>query len=414
MALVVLPSEPNPKITTKAAPFPSFLDDDDDDESFELNIDKSIPCTRTHKSKAAEDGEIDVFSADKYFNEAFDQVEHHPMISRKGATPQSSHHHHHHTLMDPSKSQPRTSSVRSEPSWKSWNSRSHLLVQKTPRTNHLHHHQPPANSMKQRGKSFLAAIGRNYCSCNGKNSTQNDDISSNSRTSAENPPLRSRRSCKGDNLNHIQIKNSPVLNNPEQKNQLQDWKCLNVLDGRMVSSWEVIDDHYDDTGSESSSDLFEIESFLGGNSNLFLPIDISTRTSLYAPSEASIEWSVVTASAVDFSVASDSEEPKTARSSDSNGSICCYGNVVSGEKMKKKKKRTKRLSSILMGCRNEKAVGVAGDEYRSTTKTVTPGRGREYHGPTAAILPLSGEVAGFSARTFSTSILNRQPQLLDI
>ncbi|CAH9100958.1 unnamed protein product [Cuscuta europaea] len=411
MALVALPSEPNPKITTKAAPFPSFLDDEDDDESFELKIDKSIPCTRTHKSKAAADGEIDVFSADKYFNEAFDQQEHHPRISRKGATPQS-YHHHHHTLMNPLKSQPRTSSVRSE---SSWNSRSHLLVQKTPRTHHLHHHQPPANSMKHRGKSFLATIGRNYCSCNGKNSTQIDDISSNSRTGAENPPLRSRGSCKGDNFNHIQIKNSPVLNNPEQKNQLQDQKCLNVLDGRMASSWEVIDDHYDDTGSESSSDLFEIESFPGGNSNLFLPIDISTRTSLYAPSEASIEWSVVTASAVDFSVASDSEEPKTARSSDSNGSICCYGNVVSGETTKKKKKKkAKRLSSILMGCRNEKAVGVAGDEYRTTTKTVIAGRGREYRGPVAAILPLSGEVAGFSERTFSTSILNRQPQLLYI
>ena len=69
-----------------------------------------------------------------------------------------------------------------------------------------------------------------------------------------------------------------------------------------------------DTESDASSDLFEIES-LTGKANPFLARHASdaasgcvTPTTCYAPSEASVEWSVVTASAADFSVMSDYEE----------------------------------------------------------------------------------------------------------
>ncbi|KAJ9172192.1 hypothetical protein P3X46_015459 [Hevea brasiliensis] len=128
---------------------------------------------------------------------------------------------------------------------------------------------------------------------------------------------------------------------------------------------------YNDNESDASSDLFEIESHTG-KFTPFLARQGSnatsgclTPTTCYAPSEASIEWSVVTASAADFSVMSDYEElrPPTTLPSP----IKTIPTTVNA-KSETSKDTPGRRSSILLGCNSHKAVRVAGDAYKTNDK----------------------------------------------
>ncbi|KAL6350725.1 hypothetical protein AAG906_028187 [Vitis piasezkii] len=121
-----------------------------------------------------------------------------------------------------------------------------------------------------------------------------------------------------------------------------------------------------DTESDASSDLFEIES-LSSRVAPFLARQESdgmsgciTPTTCYAPSEASIEWSVVTASVADYSVMSDSDEQRPP--------------ITPTKTASKEVKR--RPPSILSGCKNDKAVRVAGDAYMTNDKAISDPRGR--------------------------------------
>ncbi|XP_022949325.1 protein PHYTOCHROME KINASE SUBSTRATE 1-like [Cucurbita moschata] len=107
----------------------------------------------------------------------------------------------------------------------------------------------------------------------------------------------------------------------------------------------------DEANSDCSSDLFEIES-LTKQTNPFQ----SPTPSYYAPSEASVEWSVVTASALDFderriSTTSPARvaapPPPPPRRVGVNEQVAV---VVQ-----------KRRSGSLLGCKSEKAVRVAED-----------------------------------------------------
>lgn len=102
----------------------------------------------------------------------------------------------------------------------------------------------------------------------------------------------------------------------------------------------------DDIGSEASSDLFEIENF----SSCMTPF---TR---YEPSEASIEWSVVTANAADFSTISDCDEKKTEEQ--------LNGTTRSSRIVKSKT----RQGNGILGCKNHKAVRVVEAAYRRNEK----------------------------------------------
>ena len=142
-------------------------------------------------------------------------------------------------------------------------------------------------------------------------------------------------------------------------------------------SWDAaprVEDHefsvpsgvnYNDTESDASSDLFEIES-VTGKANPFLARQASdansgcvTPTTCYAPSEASIEWSVVTASAADVSVMSDCEELRPTKA---------VSSAIIDAKTKTNKEIQKRRSGILLGCKSHKAVRVAGDAYKTIEK----------------------------------------------
>ncbi|CAN6879946.1 unnamed protein product [Brassica oleracea var. botrytis] len=87
----------------------------------------------------------------------------------------------------------------------------------------------------------------------------------------------------------------------------------------------------EETASEASSDLFEIENIT---------------SSVYEPSEASIGWSVVTGSMADQSVISDFDMMKRGTRS---------GSVVKAKPMIAEKVRS---GGLLSGCKSHKAVSV--------------------------------------------------------
>ncbi|KAG6534421.1 protein PHYTOCHROME KINASE SUBSTRATE 2-like [Zingiber officinale] len=110
----------------------------------------------------------------------------------------------------------------------------------------------------------------------------------------------------------------------------------------------------EDVLSESSSDLFEIES-ISMSSHPFFTIEASesaTATTGYEPSEASVEWSVVTASVANFSMSSDS--------------------VEQGASSLRKTRRSSG-SGLLLGCVSEKAVDVTTASGGSGTRTSARG-----------------------------------------
>ncbi|KZV28136.1 protein PHYTOCHROME KINASE SUBSTRATE 3-like [Dorcoceras hygrometricum] len=121
----------------------------------------------------------------------------------------------------------------------------------------------------------------------------------------------------------------------------------------------------DDMASDASSDLFEIENISGCiNQILSSKTDqddvVSCRmspTSHYAPSEASIQWSVVTASAADYSsILSDTEERCVSISGDmvSRNSNMNPRNGNGGGK-----EAQKIRPGGLLGCKSHKSVDVA-------------------------------------------------------
>lgn len=359
-----------------------------------------------------DDREIDVFDAEKYFNEG---LNHSPKVGAKNLSS-----HHQHKKDDPSeifviKEQPPTAalSIRSE---SSWNSRSALL------------HTVPRNQQirKANKKSFLASIGCN-CYCTDKNSTDIDDyVGQNFSSKSTSTGLVNGKSKQGDKTSDHLVKkpqsdyncvkfdepelrvNSeghfsfPVFNsktgNQAAKMQLQEKdeaakrkslevfgspipengkNCLSIGKKLTMMTWDAIapgvaeeikipsisSEMHNDSDSDASSDLFEIESLSKGNP--FLSREASdglsgciTPTTCYAPSEASIEWSVITASAADFSILSDSEELT------STATMACPKKVGLNSKIGSFKEIPKLRPSILSGCKSQKAVRVAGDAHR--------------------------------------------------
>ncbi|KAM7464521.1 hypothetical protein LguiA_032642 [Lonicera macranthoides] len=349
--------------------------------------------------KKVEDEEIGVFGAEKYFKGAMDVKN--PKISRKSNT-KHDHDHEKDEPIDKSsaspKTHPATPSVHSE---SSLNSKSAFLY-KVPRN------QTRAN--KGNGKCFLANLGCN-CYCNDKNSVEVDDghIDDNSggvhgkgiskqpektgdlvqpnkslsKTWAEEEmhmhsekfhekEIGSKReecfsfpilnSKPGDTTvevklnkeddnptrNSLEVFGSPILEKGNKSSRL-DNKLTMLNWGKRIA--RPPNELYNDTESDASSDLFEIESF-------------STNPNCYAPSEASIEWSVVTASAADFSMMSDSEELRTAES----GRKIRSRMEKSGKSSTKEKEMQKRRTGILLGCKSQKSVRVAEDVHSKKEK----------------------------------------------
>ena len=367
--------------------------------------------------KKEEDGEIGVFDAEKYFNGVEIET---PRIATLDANKLK-------YLKDQQenrkcKVQYGTPSVGSE---SSLNSQSALLQTALKNSS-------SSNSRKNQvhRKSLLATLGCK-CSCYDKNSVDVSDhageISFNK--SAVHGKTTSEKLSKHDqDASDHSIKNkktetlaaAELLMNKEvylqkqekistYKMQLQqvenprktlevfgspilDERCKSIsFDMRLkIPSWEAAskleeeeeidfstncDDDNDDVGSDASSDLFEIESFTGNKTGSFLSRTTTshvasgcTSPNFYAPSEASIEWSVVTASAVDYSAVSDHED---------QGSIVTIRSPIrtsfnsSNGKHKINKEMPRRRPGKLLGCNSQKAVGVAGDAFTTTNEKHT-------------------------------------------
>lgn len=286
-------------------------------------------------STKAEDGEIDVFEAEKYFNGAIDEQRSKLFEEIKPE----------YTQLNLQRVRFGTPNIGSE-SESSWNSGGHLLQRSSKNNNgyYIHdiHPLPPTNRANKNSqiKNFISTLGCN-CYCNGKNSVDILDKSSNFKTAARRS-IQSRTPMSSYFEDKIERKSLEVFGSPVQRIPVRD----------------------DDTGSDASSDLFEIESITttNTNTNWNSNINVNHRGSIDAdgtntPSEASIDWSVVTASAADISILSDFDDMRTM-------SFC--SNVRKLERNDDPVPERRRRSGILSSCKSYKAVRVAGDGYKGT------------------------------------------------
>lgn len=177
-------------------------------------------------------------------------------------------------------------------------------------------------------------------------------------------------------------KGDAVVMNLERKLSILTWDAIPKAQSFPTSSKRS--EANDDMESEASSDLFEIENLSGTSSvpPLFTR-QISdgfsgcmTPTTLYEPSEASIEWSVVTASAADFSVVSDYDGKEVSLSSGfQDASLVKTANAkLSQEKSSTEKQGPKPPFSGggLLGCKSHKAVKVAETAHKAHDKPKIP------------------------------------------
>ncbi|XP_073049105.1 protein PHYTOCHROME KINASE SUBSTRATE 1-like [Primulina eburnea] len=402
--------------------FSSYLDGVEETFVLELRSSKHDPAY-LGKHRTTEDREIDVFDAKKYFNEGTNYT---PIVDRNKGLPD------HRSKKDdpiiqvlPAKDwdQIATASVRSESSWSSGSGMLHSV----PRN------QKPK---KFKRKGFLANIGCN-CSCSDKNSVEIGDFdrdncstkSGNILVKTSDPSVKKSpsehdtrakfldsemkeghfsfpvlNSKTGDDAARTQIQaeqedatkrkslnvfGSPILE--KGKNRLSLDKKLSMLtwDAVLVPGVTeeikippICSDLNNDGDSDASSDLFEIESLSKGNS--FLSRQASdclsgcvTPRNCYAPSEASIEWSVVTASAADFSIFSDFEEQRSTTTITTTTTTSTAATTPNPQKPglnprnSTLKELSKRRTGILSGCKSEKAVRVAGDAHKSHEKELS-------------------------------------------
>jgi len=374
-----------------------------------------------HGVKKEDDGEIGVFGAEKYFNG--EDMESPPRVVNNDANKNQPQKDEQTALVTrKNKVQYGTPSVRSE---SSLNSQSALLQSGV-------RNSSKNMKNKLRRKSFLASLGcKCYCSdsnsvdisdhageikdaSNGKTTSRNifnADPEANHLVKMTKPHAaeiliskdayfqRPEKLAQGLSREKSSSLSSVTSSSGNQlvKLQLQAEKPRNslevfgspILDSRSKSlsfdrrlaktSWEAapkIEEtdaggNYNDAESDASSDLFEIESLTGKSNSLLarstsnIVSSCASPTTCYAPSEASIEWSVATASALEYSAMSDFDDQRSIATTRSPIKTSL---VSSNAKPKVIKEMQRRRPSILLGCKSQKAVGVAADAFTAYDK----------------------------------------------
>ncbi|KAG6412883.1 hypothetical protein SASPL_125576 [Salvia splendens] len=233
--------------------------------------------TFSHLTPKHAAGEISVFGADRYFNMKLEyQTKTHPRRCLESSAPTTCH------------------------------SQTTLL---------------PSNQSSKQKKTASRIFTGFGCKtpCFGNKSVQIDEIKDhhqNHQIKKIQDIEESRKSIEVFGSRKIKdAKGSEVATNMERKLSMLTWDAIpkggnkNLPTSTIGSTSGV-----GDVVSEASSDLFEIEEVSGSIYPLMQGADddddepscmMSPATSLYAPSEASIQWSVVTASAADFSALSE-------------------------------------------------------------------------------------------------------------
>ncbi|XP_076918858.1 protein PHYTOCHROME KINASE SUBSTRATE 1-like [Bidens hawaiensis] len=379
------------------ASFSSYLNHDN---SSAMVLKLTHPSHISSKKKV-EDGEIGIFGAEKYFKGAMDeQVSRTPNSMIK---PTNFHHPKDQQEKDKGKDEdeerakPKTGSVTpSVRSEASWNSRSGLLANNGNgngngnRTSHSSKREKTSAV-----KSLFISLG---CNCNDNKSVK---ITENKVLVKEplKPPVKAvltggftdesqKEDCftfpvinacpmvknevsRDDESEIIHVKTrrnsseafgSPVLEKGkksfslERKLTMLNWEGVTPR----VENLDINIGENNDVGSDASSDLFEIESFSTNGNNSFLARQVSNGRSSnatlpngYAPSEASIAWSVVTTSVAGYSIISDYEDTKLPKNQHMTLSRNGKGGSGDMERIIK--------GGILSGCNSHKSVRVSGE-----------------------------------------------------
>uniref|UniRef100_A0A1D1YVV5 Protein PHYTOCHROME KINASE SUBSTRATE 1 n=1 Tax=Anthurium amnicola TaxID=1678845 RepID=A0A1D1YVV5_9ARAE len=159
-------------------------------------------------------------------------------------------------------------------------------------------------------------------------------------------------------------------------------------------------DDDDDACSESSSDLFEIDSVSTSTLQFGMGGSTSASTTCSAPSEDSIAWSVVTASAANFSAMSDGERsPREARKAGGGH-------------------RQRPGGGLLLGCGSEKAVGIASNTHKA--RDMVGGTARHRQARLMAVrsdvirIPQDQLISGQAKPGVSQQQLTRSPRIGNI
>ncbi|KAG8645342.1 hypothetical protein MANES_10G056666v8 [Manihot esculenta] len=399
--------------------FSSFLSNSDDTfvrKLAESNRNVSAQDVEEHHYLGIKkkDGEIGIFDAEKYCNGCMDEDS--PRLTSiipKHLQPKKDEQLNDHMVPMKPNVHLETPSINSEFTWNSQIALLQSIQRKTSeaKTNKVH---------GKIGKNFLAVLGCK-CSCSDKDSIDVDDddehIGEISFKRSSNAPMLQGKviseeftkdsldlddkppsgswveeediNCQNMEKLGIRMKKetyfkevkqrklSEVFGSPVHDKRSKSfrigWK-LSMFSWKEVPRMEEINYSaisggvYNDNESDASSDLFEIESHIGKFTQFLArqgsnaTSDCPSPTTGYALSEASIKWSVVTASTADFSVMSDYEELKPPITLPNP--IKTFHTTVNA-KFETSKETPRHRSSISFGCNSYKAIRVAGDAYKT-------------------------------------------------
>ncbi|TKY58851.1 PHYTOCHROME KINASE SUBSTRATE 1 [Spatholobus suberectus] len=198
----------------------------------------------------------------------------------------------------------------------------------------------------------------------------------------------------------LEVFGSPMLKNKIKSLSFDRTRRLVMPSRDGTPRMEEIDSNYiNDAASDASSDLFEIES-IKSKTNPFLARQTSdaasscvSPTTCYAPSEASIEWSVATASAAVMSDCEEQMSEVTIRSPIRTSFTTSNG------KAKATREVQRRRPSMLLGCKSHKSVRVAGDAFITyENPSSTPKLGNRTNTSQVARFPSEAKLGNFGAK----------------
>ncbi|KAG7640334.1 hypothetical protein ISN44_As02g001900 [Arabidopsis suecica] len=324
--------------------------------------------------KAPEDPEIGVFGAEKYFNGDMDSDQGSSVLSLTNPEVER-------TVVDSKQSAKKSTGTPSVRSESSWNSQSVLLQNKLVNScNSSFKEKKNSNGQIQKvtnnKKSFLANLGCK-CACSDGDSVDVDEKTSVKRSADPNISVITMRSSVDMNTELIKIQKQEELS---QRKSLEVFgspvaieKKSTVVQKKLpLPPWKSRTEEEDtkSEGSDSSSDLFEIEG-LTGNPKPFLTRQGSDPASptCYAPSEVSVEWSIVTASAADFSVMSECATSPVRRNRPTQ--IPRIPITAKSAPQRRKSSSSSGGNGFLMSCKSHKSVMISGDLDRRSSMNKT-------------------------------------------